>query len=172
LNRDPLSATKIQSQRNLEQAMKSKTRWSTLVLIAGGLMAQGASARTCVLEISSNDTMRFDRAELKVDASCSQVKLTLAHAGKLAASIMGHNWVLAKTADVAAVTSDGIKAGAAGDYIAAADTRVIAHTRLIGGGQDTSVTFSTKGLVKGGDYSFFCSFPGHASLMRGKFVFG
>lgn len=152
--------------------MKTNTLWVSLILMAGGAMAQGASAKTCALEISSSDGMRYDKTELKVDASCTEVRLTLIHAGKLAASIMGHNWVLAKTADVAAVASDGIKAGAAGEYIAAADKRTIAHTRLIGGGQTTSVTFSTKGLTKGGDYSFFCSFPGHSSLMKGRFFFG
>ncbi len=152
--------------------MKTKTRWATLALIAGGLMAQGACAKTCALEISSSDAMRYDKTELKVDASCTEVTLTLVHAGKLAANIMGHNWVLSRTADVAAVTSDGIKAGAASDYVAADDKRVIAHSKLIGGGQRTTLTFSTKGLVKQGDYRFFCSFPGHSSLMKGTFVFG
>ncbi len=152
--------------------MKTNILWASLILMAGGMAAQAASAKTCALEISSSDAMRYDKTELKVDASCTEVRLTLTHAGKLAASIMGHNWVLTKTADVAAVTSDGIKAGAAGEYIAAGDKRTIAHTKLIGGGQTTSVTFSTKDLAKGGDYSFFCSFPGHSSLMKGKFVFG
>lgn len=152
--------------------MKTNILWASLILMAGGMAAQAASAKTCALEISSSDAMRYDKTELKVDARCTEVRLTLTHAGKLAASIMGHNWVLAKTADVAAVTSDGIKAGAAGEYIASGDKRTIAHTKLIGGGQTTSVTFSTKDLAKGGDYSFFCSFPGHSSLMKGKFVFG
>ncbi|SEL61233.1 azurin [Pseudoxanthomonas sp. GM95] len=152
--------------------MKNKTLWATLALIAGGACAQGASAKTCAVEVSSTDAMRFDKTELKVDASCTEVKLTLVHAGKLPVNIMGHNVVVAKTADVAEVTSAGIKAGAASDYVAADDKAVIAHTKLIGGGQSTTLTFSTKGLTKGGDYSFFCSFPGHSSLMKGKFVFG
>jgi azurin len=168
----PLNAFSLSCNPLSEHAMKNKTLLATLMLLAGGVMAQGASAKTCALEISSSDAMRYDKTELKVDASCTEVKLTLVHAGKLAANIMGHNWVLSKTADVAAVTSDGIKAGAAGAYVAADDKRVIAHSQLIGGGQRTTLTFSTKGLVKGGDYSFFCSFPGHSSLMKGKFVFG
>ena len=51
------------------------------------------------------------------------------------------------------------------------DKRVIAHTKVIGGGQTTSVTFPTSKLVKGGDYTFFCSFPGHYGQMRGKLIF-
>jgi len=43
---------------------------------------------------------------------------------------------------------------------------------VIGGGETARVRFSTKGLQKGGDYTFFCSFPGHFAMMKGSFVFG
>jgi azurin len=33
------------------------------------------------------------------------------------------------------------------------------------------VKFPTSALTKGGDYTFFCSFPGHAALMKGKLAF-
>ena len=52
------------------------------------------------------------------------------------------------------------------------DARVIAHTKIIGGGQTTSVTFPTSKLKKGEAYTFFCSFPGHWSIMKGAFKFG
>ena len=45
-------------------------------------------------------------------------------------------------------------------------------TDMVGGGQSTSVTFSTSSLEQGGDYTFFCSFPGHSALMRGSLNFG
>ncbi|MNP84385.1 Azurin [compost metagenome] len=48
------------------------------------------------------------------------------------------------------------------------DARVIAATTLVGGGQKTKVTFPGKKLMAGGDYTFFCSFPGHSMLMKGK----
>ena len=41
----------------------------------------------------------------------------------------------------------------------------------IGGGESTEITFSTEKLKSGGDYSFFCSFPGHWAIMKGKFKF-
>jgi azurin len=47
------------------------------------------------------------------------------------------------------------------------DARVLAHTKVIGGGQATSVTFKTSVLKKGEAYTFFCSFPGHSSIMKG-----
>jgi azurin len=48
--------------------------------------------------------------------------------------------------------------------------RVIAHTKIIGGGETTKITFPGKALTAGGDYSFYCSFPGHSTMMKGKLV--
>ena len=66
--------------------------------------------------------------------------------------------------------SYGAKAGAAANYVPAGDARVLAATKLIGGGQTTSVAIPGSKLKAGGDYTFFCSFPGHSALMRGKVV--
>ena len=41
---------------------------------------------------------------------------------------------------------------------------------LIGGGDEVTVTFDTSALEAGGDYTYFCSFPGHYVLMNGKFI--
>ncbi len=131
-----------------------------------------AAADACKLEISGNDSMQYDKKELDVPASCKEVSVTLHHTGKLPAAAMGHNWVLVSTPDLAAVATAGMGAGAAADYVPAGDKRVLAHTKLVGGGQTTSVTFSTAGLKAGGDYSYLCTFPGHNALMRGKFKFG
>ena len=135
-------------------------------------VAPVAAARTCALAISGDDAMKFDKAELEVDADCTEVTLTLTHSGKYAASMMGHNWVLTRAADMAGVATDGMKAGPAADFGVAGDPRVLAHTKVVGGGESASVTFSTTGLQKGGDYAFFCSFPGHWNMMKGKLVFG
>jgi len=50
------------------------------------------------------------------------------------------------------------------------DARIIAATKIIGGGEETAVTFDVAGLDVGGDYTYFCSFPGHFVLMFGKFI--
>jgi azurin len=70
------------------------------------------------------------------------------------------------------VAQAGIGAGLANDYLVPGDRRVLAHTKVIGGGESTSVTFSGSLLSKGGDYSYLCTFPGHSALMHGKFRFG
>ncbi|MET0288239.1 MAG: azurin [Pseudoxanthomonas sp.] len=136
------------------------------------LIPTQAQAKTCALALSSNDAMKFDQSELRVAADCTEVKLTLKHAGSMPADFMGHNWVLTKTADVEAVANAGAKLPAASDHVPKGDARVLANTKVIGGGESTSITFSTKALKKGGDYSFFCSFPGHWAMMKGKLVFG
>jgi azurin len=141
----------------------------SLLAMAGNAFA---ADKVCKLEITGTDAMQFDKKELSVAGDCTQVEVTLHHSGKLPAQAMGHNWVLAKTPDVAGVASDGIAAGFANDHIKKGDARVIAHTKIVGGGATTSVTFPTSALTKGGAYTFFCSFPGHSSIMKGVFKFG
>lgn len=144
------------------------------LLAAGLLLAAGAhaQAKTCALTISANDQMQFDQAELKVAGDCRTVELTLKHSGKLPAAAMGHNWVLTETSAMRSVALAGMNAGAAAHYVKAGDERVLAATEVIGGGASTKISFSTDKLKKGGDYSYFCSFPGHWSIMKGKLVFG
>jgi len=66
----------------------------------------------------------------------------------------------------------GMRATLADSYLPKNDARVIAFTPVIGGGQSTQVRFATSKLTRGGDYTFFCSFPGHWGMMKGKLVFG
>ncbi len=140
-----------------------------LLLVA---FAPAAFAKTCKVAIGSNDAMQFDTAEIKIAGDCTKVELTLKHTGKMPVTAMGHNWVLAKTADFRSLAIAGQRAPAADDYLPKDDARIIAHTKLVGGGESTTVTFATAKLQKGGDYTFFCSFPGHWNVMKGKLVFG
>ncbi|HEV7610228.1 MAG TPA: azurin [Steroidobacteraceae bacterium] len=131
-----------------------------------------AADKVCKVDIAGTDMMQYDKKEIVVAADCTQVELTLKHTGKQTASVMGHNWVLTRTADVAAVATDGMGAGLPNDYIKKDDARVLAHTKVVAGGQSASVTFATSLLKKGESYSFFCSFPGHYAVMKGAFKFG
>lgn len=130
-----------------------------------------ASAKTCNVDIAGTDQMTFDKKEIAVAADCTEVKLTLKHTGKMPATAMGHNWVLTGTKDMQPVATAGMSAGAANAYVPKGDARVLAHTKVIGGGETTSITFPTSKLKKGGDYTFFCSFPGHWAVMKGKLTF-
>ena len=130
-----------------------------------------AWAATCDVTIESNDAMQFNLKEITVDRSCKAFTVNLKHVGKLPGTAMGHNWVLVKTSDLQAVATEGMKAGPAQGYLKPDDTRVIAHTEIIGGGESDSVTFDVAGLDEGTEYSFFCSFPGHWSVMKGVLKF-
>ena len=145
---------------------------ATVLLLAALAIPRFAHADPCQLEISGNDQMQYDKQVLTVPASCQEVTVTLHHVGKLPREAMGHNWVLVNGADLEAVANGGMGAGLANDYVAAGDKRVLAHTKVIGGGQTTSVTFPTSILKAGGDYRYLCTFPGHHALMRGTLKFG
>jgi azurin len=140
----------------------------TLIAASSGAFA---APKVCKVEITGNDIMQFDKKEIAIAADCTDVELTIKHSGKAAANVMGHNVVLTKTADVAPVSTDGIVAGLAKNYVKDGDPRVIAHTKVIGGGQTDTVKFPTSKLKKGEAYTFFCSFPGHSSIMKGAFKF-
>ena len=131
-----------------------------------------AHADPCKLEISGNDQMQYDKQELTAPASCKEITVSLHHSGKLPKEAMGHNWVLVSGPDLGAVATAGMGAGLANNYIAPGDKRVLAHTKTIGGGETTSVTFPTSILKPGGDYKYQCTFPGHNALMHGTFKFG
>ena len=147
-----------------------KLSHSLLALALFGAAGMAQAAGNCTVSLKGDDAMKFDLKEATVSASCATITLELTHTGKLPAAAMGHNVVVSKTADLAGVARDGMKAGAAGAYVQASDARVIAHTSLVGGGKKTKITFPGKKLTAGGDYSFFCSFPGHSTLMKGKLV--
>ena len=125
-------------------------------------------AAECAVDVESTDQMTFNTQAISVSKSCKTFTVNLKHTGSLPKTAMGHNWVLSKTADMPGVATDGISAGPDASYLKAGDERVIAYTDLIGGGESTSVTFDVSKLAAGEDYSFFCSFPGHYSLMKGS----
>ena len=47
------------------------------------------------------------------------------------------------------------------------DNGYIVATDLIGGGEQTTITFTAP---SSGEYDFICSFPGHYGLMQGRLI--
>lgn len=144
-----------------------------LSLLALGLLfaaAQAQAAPNCTVKLKGDDRMQFDQKAVTVSASCKTITLELAHVGKLPAQAMGHNVVVTRTADVSAVAAAGMKAGLPNQYVPKGDARVLGFTSVIGGGATTRATMPGAKLQAGGDYTFFCSFPGHSGIMKGKLV--
>ena len=139
-------------------------------LLASLAFASPAWSQNCAATVEANDQIQFLQQEVTISSSCESFTLTLKHVGSLAANIMGHNWVLAATSDYEALAQAGQGAGADNNYVPPGDARVLAATAIIGGGQETSISFDPSGLTPGGDYTFFCSFPAHYVLMKGKVI--
>ena len=137
-----------------------------------GLFASPLMAAECATTIEGNDMMQFNLKTITVPKSCKSFEVTLKHVGKMPVTAMGHNWVLSKAADENGVVMDGAKAGAANGYEKPGDTRIIAATKLIGGGETASTKFDVAKLAAGEKYAFFCTFPGHAMMMKGTLTLG
>ena len=120
----------------------------------------------CATTLEANDAMQFNADAITVPASCAQFTINLKHVGTMPVAAMGHNVVVAKDADMAGIAADGMSV--APEHIKPDDARVIAHTKMIGGGESASVSFDVARIKDGGPYSFFCSFPGHLALMKGS----
>ena len=119
------------------------------------------------INLTANDAMQFNTAEIKIAAGRT-VKLNLKHVGKMPAEMMGHNFVLlAQGTDLNAFSAAGVTAPKS-DYIAKAMAdKVIAKTKLLGGGQSDSIEFKAPAA---GTYDFLCTFPGHSAIMKGKLI--
>ena len=140
------------------ETTKNKTEDKTNVV----LDAKGVANVT----ITSNDGMRFDVRKINV-SSGQKVRVTLTYTGKLDKRIMGHNVVFLTNG--VKPSAFAVKAAAArdNDYIPKGTTEVIAHTKMIGGGETTVIEFIAP---EAGTYNYICSFPGHYAMMKGKLI--
>ena len=135
------------------------------------LASSNAYADVCEIEVKVGDNMEFVPKTLSVSAAaCETVTINLKHTGQIARNAMGHNWVLTTTVDAKPTAQAGWDATLSNEYLKPNDSRVIANTKIIGGGESDSVSFTLSDLTVGGDYTFFCSFIGHFSMMKGKFT--
>ena len=118
------------------------------------------------IAITANDQMQYSTKEIKVKAG-QKVKLTLRHIGTLDKNIMGHNFVILKQGVDMAEFAAQASTEKENDYIPKDTQDVIVHTKLIGGGETTSIEFDAP---PAGTYTFMCSFPAHFAMMNGKFI--
>lgn len=151
-----LTKTEVNTETNANQTATMKTAV--------------AEDKTCRVSLTGNDRMRYNLPSFIVEKQCHTFTLHFENIGRLPKASMGHNVVIAKKTEAQALATDGMSAGMKNEYLPPEDTRIIVKTPMIGGGEKTSVSFSTDLLEKGGDYVFFCSFPGHYFLMQGQVI--
>jgi len=122
--------------------------------------------------ITANDLMQYHDSngnplkKIKIKAG-QKVKLTLRHIGTLDKNIMGHNVVILKQGVDMAEFASLASTEKANDYIPTGTQDVIVHTKIIGGGETTSIEFDAPAV---GTYPFLCSFPAHFAMMNGEFI--
>ncbi len=112
-----------------------------------------------VIEVGVDDSMAF--AVTRIEAAAGQeIELTIRHTGRMTKEQMGHNWVLlAKGTDKNAFAMAAV-AARDNDYLPPDRMEnVLAHTKMIGGGQSDTITFTVP--EETGEYDFVCTFPGH-----------
>lgn len=139
-----------------------------ILALVATCIALPAFAEEKKIELTGSDAMQFNTKAIEV-APGDTVVLTLKHIGNLPKAAMGHNFVLLK-ADTK-IPDFAVKAMKATttDYVPADEDskkEIIAHTKLIGGGESDTITFTAP--KEPGDYPYICSFPGHYALMQGK----
>ncbi len=125
---------------------------------------ENAPKREVVVE--AGDNIKFSVVEIKVKSG-EAITLTLNNVGKMLKMSMGHNLVILKVGtDMEKFATDAIGA-ASDDYIPNGGKDVVAHTKMLGGGESDTITFMAP---EKGTYDFLCSFPGHWGTMKGKFI--
>jgi azurin len=168
----PAPATTVAGAMESTMPASNASTGTAMPAATAGSDKPAAVVENCSTQIDGTDAMQFDVGSIAIPASCSKFTITLKHTGTMPVAAMGHNVVIAEAGDMAGVLADGIGAGVANDYVKPGDARIVAHTKLVGGGESTTVSFDPAKLKDGGPYEFFCSFPGHATVMKGSISVG
>ena len=117
--------------------------------------------------VEASDNMRFNVKTITVNGG-QKVKITLKHVGKLSKDLMGHNLVIINNEVKLNDFAQKSNAAKDTDYIPAEySANIIAQTKMLGGGEETTIEFDAPAA---GTYDFLCTFPAHYAIMKGKFV--
>ena len=137
-------------------------------MVSVSILATSVFASNCEIKIEGSDMMKYDVAEITLDTSCEQTKISLKHAGKLPINAMGHNVVIVEEKNLSKITQQiNFSLGVEKGYLPESD-EIIFISAMVGGGDTTELKMDMSKLDKTKSYVFFCSFPGHWALMRGK----
>ena len=158
LKNTPVSLRKIISTK--------PTMKKIIITLLSAALCQFAFAEDAKIELTGNDQMQYNIKAFEVTEG-QKVVLSFKHIGQLPAMAMGHNVVILKTGT--AIPAFATKCAPAKDsgYIpqdAESKEQMVAHTKLLGGGESDEITFVAPAA---GDYPFICTFPGHFAIMQG-----
>ncbi len=125
------------------------------------------AAKTVVVE--GNDQMKFSVNKIEAVAG-SELTIVLKNVGKMPKAAMGHNLVVLHKDVDAQAFAQAAAASPTTEYIPPAmKDQVLATTKLLGPGEEDSITFTVPD--EPGEYVYLCSFPAHYIVgMKGVIV--
>jgi len=122
---------------------------------------------TDTIQLQANENMRFDKELFKVHTG-KKITLIFKNTSAPGNVSMSHNVVILKPGIDLADFADAARNAQNEQYVPSSVTElIIAHTKLVAGGQSDQVEFT---ISQAGVYPFICSFPGHWGTMQGKVV--
>ena len=125
-------------------------------------------ASDCSIKITGSDMMMYDLQEIIIPSKCNSFEITLNHSGKLPVSAMGHNIVITEESNFMPVAQlINMDNGFENGYLPVSD-KILFRSNMIGGGESTSLTVDLSKLDSTKSHIYFCSFPGHWAIMKGK----
>jgi azurin len=137
-----------------------------LFLLTALAAAPFALAQEAKVEITGNDQMQFNTKAFEVTEG-QKVVLSLKHIGKTPVIAMGHNVVILKPGTELPAFAAKCAVAKDNGYIPQdpeAKAAIVAHTKLLGGGESDEITFTAPAA---GSYPYVCTFPGHFAIMQG-----
>lgn len=115
---------------------------------------------TATITLTGNDSMRFDKTEFSVKAG-QPVTIIFKNVGTMPKVAMGHNVVvLEKGVDAIGYANDSARHASSDYRDPQREEDVIAATRILGPGEEESISFTAP--AEAGDHDYLCTFPGHA----------
>lgn len=144
--------------------MKTLIKLTLSILLTGLMAAQmfaatGETENVREITVRGTDNMKFDVTLIEAEPG-ETLRITLVVESNLPKTAMGHNIAFV---DQGVNMEEFVFASMTeneNEYIAPAfQDRVIANTKMIGGGETDTIEFTVP--EKAGDYEFVCTFPGH-----------
>jgi azurin len=117
------------------------------------------------IKLEANENMRFNKELFRVKTG-KRIWLILKNTSVRSITSMTHNVVVLKNGVDLADFADVAHKAKNEQYVPSSlNTLIIAHTKLVNGGESDTVEFT---ISNAGVYDFICSFPGHWGTMQGK----
>ena len=131
-----------------------------MVLKKGGIESDTADLTTIRVN-TVVEKIQYDVKEVTVKAG-KKIKLILVNP-----DFMPHNLVIVKPGTADSVANAAIALGADGfkKQFLPDDPNILHATKLLDKGETQEIEFTAPATA--GDYPFICTFPGHATIMRG-----